>query len=419
MRDFKRPDFMRDAIMGRKGHLAFVEVLIALLIFIASTVAMAMVCTPFLMPYVMKMKGFQEFMATGDQTAYMKQVQEMAHNMPPYIMIVMLIVQILMIVVIMAYCRYVENRKIYTMGFVKKGALKGYFMGAFGGFVAITIVWGINCITGALSIESGLDNANGKLIIGFFIGYLIQGLAEEVLCRGYLFVSLSRRYSVTYSAIISALFFALLHGANSGVNLLALVNIFLFGIFAALLMVKYENIWVPAAFHSIWNFVQGNLFGIKVSGNGVQPSIISSTPKQGLSVINGGVFGAEGGIGVTIVLIACIVLTIKLLQRENKIVEYDMSATLSKTLDRMALKEETEEQTSENQIFGEQISENQTSENQTSGKQAVSQLSQPTFQRSEKQPEKGAQVVNLDTLKSNRNVEIPEETTFDSNYFKD
>lgn len=31
-------------------------------------------------------------------------------------------------------------------------------------------------------------------ILGYFVGYLVQGMAEEVLCRGYLFVSLSKTF---------------------------------------------------------------------------------------------------------------------------------------------------------------------------------------------------------------------------------
>ena len=85
-------------------------------------------------------------------------------------------------------------------------------------------------------------------------------------------------------------------------TLLAYINIFLFGLFLALLFIRFENIWIVGALHSIWNFAQGNLFGIQVSGMQLQPSLIKSDVKEGWELINGGSFGVEGGLAVTVVL---------------------------------------------------------------------------------------------------------------------
>ena len=95
----------------------------------------------------------------------------------------------------------------------------------------------------------------------------------------------------------------MLHGMNAGVGFLAFLNLTLFGIFMGLLFVRYENIWVVAAVHSIWNFLQGNVFGIQVSGSKIQPSLFTSDLIKGRELINGGSFGAEGGLAVTLVLL--------------------------------------------------------------------------------------------------------------------
>ena len=55
--------------------------------------------------------------------------------------------------------------------------------------------------------------------------------------------------------------------------------------------------------HSIWNLVQGNFWGLRVSGMGTQCSIFSSTMIEDKSIINGGAFGPEGGLGVSVVLL--------------------------------------------------------------------------------------------------------------------
>lgn len=225
-----------------------------------------------------------------------------------------------MIVVVFLYCRVIEKRKLNTLGFRRKGMVTGYLAGALGGIVFFSIAYLFCVITGSVQIQGIAKNLSGLYILGYLAGYMVQGMAEEVLCRGYLFVSLSRKYSVLYSAVLSAVFFALLHGANSGLSVLAVINLFLFGIFAALLLVRYENIWIVGAFHSLWNFVQGNLYGIQVSGNSLQPSLLVSKSKEGMGLLNGGSFGLEGGLGVTIVLMVGIIWLWHSMKKQGKIV---------------------------------------------------------------------------------------------------
>jgi len=97
-----------------------------------------------------------------------------------------------------------------------------------------------------------------------------------------------------------------MHLGNSGVTVIAVINLILFGVFAAVVMIKQGNIWIVAGIHSMWNFVQGNLFGIQVSGLAKQNSVLSSDLIQDKAVINGGTFGLEGGLAVMIVLLIAI-----------------------------------------------------------------------------------------------------------------
>lgn len=53
----------------------------------------------------------------------------------------------------------------------------------------------------------------------------------------------------------------------------------------------------------MWNFAQGNIFGISVSGMDMMGSVFSFAPTNEGELINGGTFGLEGGLAVTIVLI--------------------------------------------------------------------------------------------------------------------
>lgn len=110
--------------------------------------------------------------------------------------------------------------------------------------------------------------------------------------------------------IVSSIAFAALHLGNSGISPLALVNLALFGVFAGVYFIQRGNIWGVAAIHSIWNFAQGNIFGILVSGNDFGITIFEATINEEMTLVNGGDFGLEGGILTTIVLVVATVITL-------------------------------------------------------------------------------------------------------------
>lgn len=323
MKDIQKPVFIQKAMKGKPGHIAIIEIVLAMAVFCVSFIAMGIIQFPLMFLELMSNQKYMELIMQGDQQS-MLAAMEIAMDIPEWMMIVILLSEVLMILVVVLYCRFIEKRKVDTMGFRKKGMVSQYVIGMLGGFLFFTVSYLICVMTGSIHFDGMADHIAPLYIIGYLAGYMIQGMAEEVLCRGYLFVSLARRHSLWYSILLSAVFFAALHGMNPGLSVLAVLNLILFGVFAALLLVKYENIWIVGAFHSIWNFVQGNLYGIQVSGNSLQQSVFASTCNNSRSFINGGAFGMEGGLAVTLVLGAGIAYLIWSLQKEGKIIESGM-----------------------------------------------------------------------------------------------
>ena len=84
----------------------------------------------------------------------------------------------------------------------------------------------------------------------------------------------------------------------------ALINIVLFGIFEGILIIKRGSIWMAASVHTVWNFAQGNIFGVSVSGTAKTASLLMTEFAEGSAAAfwNGGAFGSEGGFAVTIVI---------------------------------------------------------------------------------------------------------------------
>lgn len=318
MRDIRKPEFM--ANISSKGHQPILEILIALAVFFVGSMLGSFVQMPALMVYLLGNREYQEMVFSGRMN--LEKVMELILNVPQWITIVLLVGELGLILVVFLYCRFLEKRKLSTLGFRKKGCVLSYLKGMLLGILLFGVAYLVCFASGSLSVgEMDFSGETLLYVAGFFLGYLIQGMAEEALCRGYLLVSLSRRCSMALSVVLSSLFFSMLHGMNQGITLLAYVNLFLFGVFMALLFIRCENIWIVGAVHSIWNFAQGNLFGVQVSGMKTQPSLLHSEMAEGWELVNGGAFGMEGGLAVTLALAAALGILLFSMKREGYFVE--------------------------------------------------------------------------------------------------
>lgn len=414
MKEIKKPAFMQEATKGKRGNAAFIEVLIAGLVFTVSGIAMGIVQLPAFIVYLFGNEEYMKQLMSGENVSTVKALEEVI-QLPDWLVIVSLFSEIMMIVVVILYCRLIEKRKVSTMGFRKDGIVRQYLLGVMGALLIFSGAYVICVLPGGIQFKGLAENMVPGYIIAYLLGYMLQGMAEEVLCRGYLFVSLSRRYSVVYSAVISSVFFALLHGMNAGLTLLALINLFLYAMLAAFLFVKYESIWMVGAFHSLWNFAQGNLYGIQVSGMGVQNSIFASSMNEKMSFLNGGAFGMEGGLGVSIVLVIAIILILRSLDREGKIVEMQNPSVQTQGYMQPTMGEETEKQdfvgqNPENQNFAEQDPDRQNVKDTEAGvRENMGVRSGETPWR----PDNAAQYHTTDISQTEQG------TAFDAEYFKD
>ncbi len=229
--------------------------------------------------------------------------------MPEWLTVVSLFATAGEIVAPMIYCKLIERRSLASMGFVRENAVPSYLTGYFVGAVMITASAAICVFMGAIDLKIASSISVGMIVL-YFAAYLVQGLAEETLLRGYLMTSIAASSTSRYAAAIAAgansVVFALLHLGNTGISGLSLLNIALAGLFFSLYVLRTDNIWGAAAAHSAWNFVQGPILGIEVSGTKTGSTIFVANALEGLEWLSGGAFGLEGGMAVTIVLLIAI-----------------------------------------------------------------------------------------------------------------
>ncbi len=204
------------------------------------------------------------------------------------------------------WLRVFEHRPLWTIGMEKKEWLSKYLRGALVGSVMISAAVGLPAMFGYIQLQgnsSGVSVATmGALIL--VMGWVVQGAAEEVLFRGFLLQIIGSRFGVIAGVLVTSILFALLHIFNASLGVIALINLMLFGVFAAFYTLWEGSLWGVFAVHSFWNWVQGNLFGMEVSGLPVRLEALIDLKEVGPDWFTGGAFGPEGGIAVTLLLLA-------------------------------------------------------------------------------------------------------------------
>ena len=212
------------------------------------------------------------------------------------------------------YCRFGEARPLRSMGVVKRKAGIHYLEGALVGAVLMSSI-ALGSVLFKVNDISLCKNVKYGTILLIIIGFVIQGMSEEFIFRGFLMNTIGGRHNPYVAIGVSAVAFSLAHFLNPGYNILVFINLTMFGIFASLYMIAFDDIWGACAIHSVWNFLQGSFYGISVSGTGSVESIFRTTAKSSSVILTGGKFGIEGSIFTTIVLVAGIsVIWLRLLK---------------------------------------------------------------------------------------------------------
>jgi CAAX protease family protein len=141
---------------------------------------------------------------------------------------------------------------------------------------------------------------------------LCAAVLEEVIFRAYLFRLLSLAMGTWMGLLATSVLFGAAHAANHGATLLSSAAIALeAGVLLGAAYAITGRLWMPVALHFGWNFAEGTLFGMSVSG-GPQMLALSRGTLSGPTILTGGAFGPEASI-VSVSL--CLAVGVTLLWR--------------------------------------------------------------------------------------------------------
>jgi membrane protease YdiL (CAAX protease family) len=131
---------------------------------------------------------------------------------------------------------------------------------------------------------------------------LVAGvIQEEFVFRGILFRKLEGSFGSWIALIVSALLFGIIHWLSPNATLVSGVAIMLTaGVLIAALYILTRSLWWAMGIHLGWNFFEGSVFGVQLSGHSF-PSFFSSA-MTGPVAWTGGSFGPEAGLASILIV---------------------------------------------------------------------------------------------------------------------
>jgi membrane protease YdiL (CAAX protease family) len=205
--------------------------------------------------------------------------------------------------------RFLDRRAFSDFGFHLGGGwwldlLFGMALGA----LLISTIFLVELGLGWVEVVGVFETFGGPFALSVLLPvavYLCIGFSEETVSRGYQlknaaegldYPALGPRGAVLLAWVLSSAFFGLLHADNPGATFASTLNIVLAGLMLGFGYVISGELAIPIGLHITWNFFQGAVYGLPVSGFGPFGATFLVTEQTGPKAWTGGPFGPEAGL---------------------------------------------------------------------------------------------------------------------------
>ena len=204
--------------------------------------------------------------------------------------------------------KYIEDLPFRALGAWFTGGwwqhiLAGLLIGA--GTLGIAI--GIASVFGELDFSLNVDadqSAITQTMISSFLVFAVAAAFEEALFRGYILQTFARSGLAWLAIVLTSLFFGAVHLGNPNAGYISSLNTAIAGVWFGVAYLKTRDLWFVWAMHLMWNWMQGALFGIEVSGlTDIVHSPLLKETDGGPAWLTGGEYGIEGSVACTIALV--------------------------------------------------------------------------------------------------------------------
>lgn len=139
-----------------------------------------------------------------------------------------------------------------------------------------------------------------------------EAVIEEIIFRAYLFRLLSLAMGTWVAVLATSALFGAAHAFNPGATFFSSIAIAVeAGVILAGAYAMTGRLWMPVGLHMGWNFAEGTIFGMSVSGGALAPSLSRGT-LGGAPILTGASFGPEASI---VAVLLCFAVGVVLLWR--------------------------------------------------------------------------------------------------------
>jgi len=186
------------------------------------------------------------------------------------------------------------------------GWWRDLLIGSLIGVASLTTAVLIAFATGRLRFglsENAMMFPIARALLGTAVLFIVAALAEEAAFRGYLLQTLTRAKLIWLGVFLTSMPFAIAHWQNPGATFFSTLNTAMAGVWLAAAYLKTRSLWFPLGVHWAWNWAQGSIFGLAVSGLSLSGHPVLRAVDKGPSWLTGGSYGIEGGAACTIVLL--------------------------------------------------------------------------------------------------------------------
>jgi len=176
------------------------------------------------------------------------------------------------------------------------------------------------CGSDAMRIN-GRNRLCCKVLVKDLIGMtIVAAFLEELLFRGILF-RFVEEFAGTWAALIATSgLFGLAHITNANATWTSSIAIMVeAGMLLGGAYVLARNLWVPMGLHAAWNFTQGFVFDVPVSGNDMHGLVQAKL--SGPVLLSGGAFGLEASMIGVVLSIPLGLILIWLAGRRGRLVQ--------------------------------------------------------------------------------------------------
>jgi uncharacterized protein len=195
---------------------------------------------------------------------------------------------------------------------------KLFWIGAAWGFAGISLL--LVTLNRIHVFDFGHLALHGPRIVkyaAFWAGmFLLVGLFEEFLLRGYTQFTLTRAVGFWWAAILLSCAFGLIHIRNGGEEWNGLLAVAFIGLFFALTLRRTGTLWFAVGFHAAWDWGETFFYSVPDSGI-VFPGHLLKSSLHGARWLTGGSVGPEGS-ALCFVVIAALCIAFDRTYRDVK-----------------------------------------------------------------------------------------------------